>query len=147
MPPETAAKNAEPLKAEEAPWTYWMESATHYAHFPLRLALVAVFSYKFVTKFQDLGAFADMTGLPVFASFLVALAEVGIVTGAIVGAIDQFPWADAATRIAGGLVIITMLGAIGIMHWPNWAFMDNGMEYQVTMMLIGLYLVLRGNRI
>ncbi len=147
MAPETATKNAEPLTAEQAPWTYWMETATHFAHFPLRLALVAVFTYKFITKFQGIEAFAEMAAIPVFAAVLVALAEVAIVVLVIAGAIDHLPMADRMTRSAGLITVFIMIGAIGLMHWPEWAFTNGGMEYNVVLIMIGLYLAMRGNRI
>jgi putative oxidoreductase len=45
-----------------------------------------------------------------------------------------------------------MLGAIAMVHWPRWSFVPSethpmgGMEFQVVLMLLGLFFALRGNR-
>lgn len=141
MAPETAnTSNA---------WFDWTETSTVYAHFPLRLALAAVFGFHSIDKFVNgVPAFADAMGLPLFAGWLVAFGEFAIAIGAVYGAFHKFPNADTVTRAAGALTMIIMLGAIGMVHFANgWHFMRNGMEFQFVLVMIGLFFVLRGNRI
>lgn len=59
-----------------------------------------------------------------------------------------------ATRTAGAIVIVVMLGAISMVHWPNgWNSVNmgmgnegRGMEFQVTLLMIALFFVIVGNR-
>ena len=118
-----------------------------HAHWTLRIALASVFLYHGLTKFQDLNGMATMMGVPVALWALVALTEAAGGLLILVGAFTK----DIITRIAGVLVIIPMIGAIAMVHWPQWSFVPSethpmgGMEFQVTLLLIGLYFVLRGN--
>ncbi len=60
-----------------------------------------------------------------------------------------------ATRIAGAIFAVTMLGAIFMVHWPNgWNFMAGygegtnnmgGMEFQVLIAAISIFFAARGN--
>ncbi len=117
------------------------------AHWPLRIALASVFLYHGLTKFGDLSGMAAMMGVPVALWGLVAVIESVGGLLIIAGAFSK----DVVTRIAGLLLIVPMLGAIAMVHWPQWSFVPSqthpmgGMEFQVTLLLIALYFVLRGN--
>jgi putative oxidoreductase len=60
---------------------------------------------------------------------------------------------DWMTRLGALLLIPPMLGAIAMVHWPRWAFTPSdthpmgGMEFQVTLILIMLYLLVKGNSV
>ncbi len=142
MVPETTTRVSNPLLG-------WTTAASAYAQVPLRLALAAVFGFHAIDKFAGgVPAFAEMMGLPLAMGWLVALAELAIAVGIVVGAFPRVPNADIVTRVAGALTMVVMAGAIVTMHWGNgWHFMQNGMEFQVTLGLLGLYFVLRGTRI
>ncbi len=120
----------------------------HHAHWFLRLALVGVFLYHGLGKFADINQFAIMMQLPLFLAILVALAETAGSVLVIVGAFTR----DWITRIGAAMFIPVMIGAIAMVHWPQWNFMATeshpmgGMEFQVTLLFISLYLVFRGNR-
>ena len=49
------------------------------------------------------------------------------------------------------MLISPMLGAIAMVHWPRWSFVASdthpmgGMEFQVTLVLVSLYLLIKGN--
>lgn len=117
------------------------------AHWFLRIALASVFLYHGLTKFPALGGMAEMMGMPTVLLLLVALGETGagllILAGGFFG--------DLITRLAGLLIIPVMLGAIFMVHWGQWGFEPSdthpmgGMEFQVTLLLIALYFVVRGN--
>ncbi len=60
---------------------------------------------------------------------------------------------DWMTRLGALILMPMMLGAISLVHWGQWSFAPSethpmgGMEFQVTLLLIALYFVLRGNGI
>lgn len=125
-----------------------------HAHWLLRIALASVFIYHGVSKFAGGLAVPPMLDLSSTVWALVALAEIAGGVLALAGGLVSGRPGDLATR-AGGLVIIpVMLGAIAMVHWPRWNFAPapdqgfpmGGMEFQVTLLLIALYFVLRGNR-
>ena len=120
-----------------------------YSHWLLRIALASVFLFYGIDKFMGAGVagFSEMMGLPVFVGFLVAIAEVlagiGILLGAFMGAI--------VTRLAAVAMIPVLLGAIFMVHWGQWHFMSTdshpmgGMNFQVVLLLMALYFLIRGN--
>jgi len=118
-----------------------------HAHWALRLALLSVFLYHGLDKFGNLGGFAEMAGLPVAVALLVALAEAG---GALLVFLGGF-LKDWMTRLGALAIIPVMLGAIFMVHWGQWHFMATethpmgGMQFQVTLLLIAGYLLLKGN--
>lgn len=124
-----------------------LASVTRHAHWLLRIALASVFLYHGLTKFPQLGGMAEMMGMPVAALLLVALAETA---GGILIFAGGF-LSDIMTRVGALLIVPVMLGAIAMVHWPQWAFTPSethpmgGMEFQVTLALLALYFLLKGN--
>lgn len=124
-----------------------LDSLKPHAHWLLRVGLASVFLFHGVGKFLDLGAFSQMTGLPMVVALLVAIAEVLGGAGAIAGVFTR----DIVTRLAGLAIAPVMLGAILMVHWPRWNFMATedapagGMEFQVVLLLIALYFLVVGN--
>ena len=118
------------------------------AHWTLRIALASVFIYHGLGKFASLDGFSQMMGLSFSVALLVALAE--FVGGILVlaGAFTR----DWVTRLGAGFFIPVMAGAIFLVHWGRWNFVPSetfpmgGAEFQVTLLLISLYFVLKGNR-
>ena len=119
-----------------------------HAHWLLRIGLASVFLFHGIGKFADLNGFSVMMSMPVFISTLVALAEVG---GALFLLVGGWLKNDLLTRLGAAAFIPVMLGAITMVHWPRWNFVATethpmgGMEFQVVLMLVSIYLVLRGN--
>lgn len=124
-----------------------LNSISRHAHWALRVALASVFLYHGLTKFPALGGMAEMMGLPVFVLLLVAIAEVGAGLLILAGGF-LYDW---MTRLGALLVVPVMLGAISMAHWPQWSFAPSethpmgGMEFQVTLVLIALFFIIRGN--
>jgi len=122
-----------------------------HAHWLLRLALVSVFLFHGVQKFLDLDAGAAMTGLPVPVWALVALAEVGGSVLLIAGGVFRTRLGDRLTRLGALAFAPVMLGAVFMVHWGRWSFTPSdshpmgGMEFQVVLLLLSLFFVLRGN--
>lgn len=121
-----------------------------HAHWLLRLALASVFLYHGLTKFPMLGMLADMMGMPVAMVGMLAVVETAAGILILVGGVGP-AW---ATRTAGAIVIVVMLGAISMVHWPHgWNSVNmgmgnegRGMQFQVTLLLIALFFVIVGNR-
>jgi len=119
----------------------------------LRIALASVFIFHGISKVQGLiagGAIPMGHSFEVWA--LVAFAELAGGLGIILGGLLAGFIGDAVTRLSGLAVVPVMLGAIAMVHWPRWSFTPSeshpmgGMEFQVVLLLIGLFFVIRGNR-
>jgi len=123
------------------------------AHWLLRAALASVFLYHGISKFAFMGiaGFAEMMSLPLTVAFLVAAAEVLAGAGILAGSTVRRSLGDLATRLSGAAIVPVMLGAIAMVHWGQWHFAASeshpmgGMEFQVVLLLMGLYFALRGN--
>ena len=124
-----------------------MESLRPHAHWLLRATLACVFIIHGFGKLLDLSGFAEMMGLSLAVSALVAFAEAAGGIGIIVGAFTK----DIVTRLAGLAIIPVMFGAIVMVHWGKWSFMPSethpagGMEFQVVLLLIAAYFLVTGN--
>ena len=120
-----------------------------YAHWLLRLALASVFLYHGIIKFPALAGIADMMGMPVFIVGILAAAEVAAALLILAGGFSK-AW---LTRIGGAIIAVVMLGAIFMVHLQHgWnsvnmgsGNMGQGMEFQFTLLMIGLYFVIVGN--
>lgn len=125
-----------------------LDSLAQHAHWAPRIALASVFLFHGLTKFPALSGMAEMMGLPVAVFALVALAETAGGALILLGTFTR----DIVTRLGGLLIIPPMLGAIGMVHWGRWSFTPaegfpmGGMEFQVTLLLVAVFFVLRGNK-
>ena len=121
------------------------------AHWLLRISVVGVFLYHGILKFSNLEGFATMLPISYTEVVFVALANVGSVL-LIVGGFRNDLLSDLATRIGAAFNIPVMIGAIALVHWGRWNFVPTdthpmgGMEFQVTLALLMLYLVITGNK-
>ena len=126
-----------------------LDNISTQAHWFLRLAIASVFIYHGLGKFPNLGAMSAMMGLPLFMLLLVALAETlgGVLV--VVGGFSK----DWMTRVGTLMLSPVILGAIVMVHWGQWHFKATethpmgGMQFQVTLLLILLYLLVRGNSV
>jgi putative oxidoreductase len=113
--------------------------------------VVSVFLYHGILKFSNLEGFATMLPISYTEVVFVALANVGSVL-VILGGFRNDVLSDLATRIGAALNIPVMVGAIALVHWGRWNFVPTethpmgGMEFQVIMALLMLYLVITGNK-
>lgn len=121
------------------------------AHWLLRISIVSVFLYHGALKFMDLEGFANMLPISYTSVVLVALAQVGGSILLLAGGLSQSRLADLATRVGAFLNIPVMIGAITLVHWGRWNFVPTethplgGMEFQVVLLLIMGYVVIKGN--
>ena len=122
------------------------------AHWLLRLGLASVFFFHGALKFLDLEGFSAMLPISYTEVVLVALAEVGGSLLLVLGGFRDDFWSDLATRVGAVLNLPTIIGAVVLVHWGRWNFVPTeshpmgGMEFQVFLGLVMLYLVVVGNR-
>jgi len=128
------------------------KTLTSNAHWLLRVGIVSVFLYHGVLKFMNLQGFADMLPISYTAVVLVALAEVGGSLLILLGGFRNDLISDIATRMGALLNIPVMIGAVALVHWGRWNFVPSethpmgGMEFQVVLVLVMLYLLVSGNK-
>ncbi len=121
------------------------------AHWLLRISVVSVFLYHGILKFSNLQGFATMLPISFTEVVFVALANVGSAL-IILGGFRNDALSDLATRIGAAFNIPVMIGAISLVHWGRWNFVPTdthpmgGMEFQVTLVLVMLFLAITGNR-
>ena len=119
-----------------------------HAHWFLRGGFAAVFLFHGFGKVATFSGFSQMMGLSVPVTGLVTFAEVAAGLGIILGAFQS----DLITRLAALASIPVMLGAIFMVHGPRWSFTPaegfpmGGMEFQVVLLLTGVYFLITGNQ-
>lgn len=113
------------------------------SHWLLRIGFAAVFLFHGLTKFAG----PAMMGLSTPVWYLVALGEA--VAGILILIAPFFgEMGDFLTRLAGIIIVPIMLGAIFMVHLANgFSFMANGYEFQLVLVLIGLFFAFKGNTI
>lgn len=122
-----------------------------HAHWLIRLSLFGIFIYHGWGKFPMAQGLADMMKMPVFMIYLLASMEIIGAILILAGGMGQ----DLATRIAGLIFTIVMLGAIFMVHWQNgWnsinmgsGNMGKGMEFQVLILAVSLFFATKGNSV
>jgi putative oxidoreductase len=118
------------------------------AHWLLRIGFSSVFLFHGIGKFAAPAQLAEMMQLPLLVVLLVALAEVGGGLAVLVGGALRMDW---LTRLGGLVTVPVMIGAIAMVHWGQWSFVASeshrmgGMEFQVVLLLMGLYFLIRGD--
>lgn len=128
-----------------------LNTITPHAHWLLRIVIASVFVYHGALKLMNLEGFSQMLPISYTETVLIALAE--FVGGLLVllGGFGKSQLADLATRIGAAFQIPVLLGAISLVHWGRWNFVPaenypmGGMEFQVTLVLVALYLIVTGN--
>lgn len=128
-----------------------LDKAGRHAHWVLRAGLAAVFLYMGIDKFMGggIGGFASVFGLPVFLATLVALGEIGAGLLILLGGATN-GW---ITRLSALGMIGILLGAIFMAKWGQWHFAPSagyplgGMMFEVTMLALAIYFLVRGNEV
>ena len=119
----------------------FLKTLAPHVHWGLRLSLAATFLYHGWGKFP-IDAFSQAMGMPVPMAWAVAIAELVGGAALIAGAFGK----DILTRLGGLIVIVIMIGAIGMVHAKNgFNVMNGGMEFQLLMLVTGLYFAAKGN--
>lgn len=117
----------------------FLGSLSPHVHWGLRLSLAATFIYHGWDKFPIEGG---MLGMPVAVVWLLALGEIAAGIFLIAGAFGK----DILTRLGAYIVIVVMVGAIALVHAKNgFSVRNGGFEFQLLMLVTGLYLAAKGN--
>jgi putative oxidoreductase len=117
----------------------FLKNLSPHVHWGLRLSLAATFVFHGAAKFPIEG---PMMGMPVAVVWLLALGEVAAGILLIAGAFGK----ELLTRLGALIVIVVMVGAIAMVHAKNgFNVMNGGMEFQLLMLVTGLYLAAKGN--
>ncbi len=112
-----------------------------HVHWGLRLSLAATFLYHGYAKFP-IEQFVQAMGMPAPLAWAVAIAELAGGVALLAGAFTK----DLVTRAGGAIVIVIMLGAIFMVHLKNgFNVMNGGFEFQLLMLVTGLYFLAKGN--
>jgi putative oxidoreductase len=127
------------IYSEEASIMDFLKSISPHVHWGLRLSLAATFLYHGAAKLPVEG---PMMGMPAAMVWMLALAEVAAGIMLIAGAFGK----ELLTRLGALIVIVVMVGAIVMVHAKNgFNVMNGGMEFQILMLVSGLYLAAKGN--
>ncbi len=118
----------------------YLSSMSPYAHWGLRASVAATYLFHGSQKFPPT-ALAANVGLPMAIAWLVAFAEIGAALCLLAGPFTK----DVVTRAGGLLVVTNMLGAILLVHASGWDYRTGGMEFQVLLLVVGFYFVVKGN--
>ncbi|MCF7808132.1 MAG: DoxX family protein [Candidatus Marinimicrobia bacterium] len=125
-----------------------LDNYSKIAHWFIRASLAGIFIFHGFIKFPMAGMMADQMGMPTFVVYVLALMEILGGIFIIAGALFN----ELLTRIAGAIFAVVMFGAIMMVHWPQWSFVASeshpmgGMEFQLLVLLIGLYFLSTGNK-
>ena len=112
-----------------------------HVHWGLRLSLAATFLYHGYGKFP-VDQFSTAMGMPIAMAWAVTIAELAAGVALIAGAFTK----EIVTRLGAAIVIVIMIGAIFMVHLKNgFNVMNGGFEFQLLMLVTGLYLLVKGN--
>ena len=114
-----------------------------FAHWLPRLSLAATFAYHALPKLTESGAMAEMMGMPAIAVMMLGAAEMAGAALMLYGGMGS----DSATRIAGLIFCIVMVGAIGMVHAANGfnSIGNMGFEFQLLIFATSFYFAAKGN--
>ena len=130
-----------------------LNSLAPYAHWLLRLTIASVFIFHGVLKLENISGFAQMMSLSIPVAVLVALAEVAGGLFVLGGGFRTDKLGDMMTRLGASLIIPVMIGAVILVHWGRWNFVPSedfpmgGMEFQISLLFVCVYLLLKGNNV
>ena len=113
-----------------------------HVHWLPRSSMAASICYHGIEKF-DYVAVSQESGIPEPVILLVAVIEVSVAIAWIIGGFGKL----MVTRVTAVVTVILMNIAIP-MHWPNgWNMMNQGYEFQVLVLVTGIYFLIRGNNV
>ena len=117
----------------------FLSSLAPHVHWGLRLSLAATVVYHGFGKFPIEG---PMMGMPVAMVWMLALGEIAAGLLLIAGAFGK----EMLTRLGGLIVVVVMVGAIALVHAAKgFNVMAGGSEFQILMLVTGLYFTAKGN--
>ncbi len=118
------------------------------AHWLPRLSLAATFIYHALPKVAMAKDVSAMMGMPTAMVLMLGVVEIGAALFMLWGGFGQ----EWATRIAGLIFTVIMIGAIAMVHAQHgWNSLNmgnsegKGMEFQVLIIAVSLLYAIKGN--
>jgi uncharacterized membrane protein YphA (DoxX/SURF4 family) len=111
----------------------------------LRIPLAITFLVHGYPKILDCSGLISM-GMPSFLAYLIGPFEFIGALFIILGPLYK----DAISRLGSLMIAIIMFGAIFIVHLPQkfvWNQGDGGVEWQVMLLCVSLFLLVKGNEL
>ncbi|MHB8534156.1 MAG: DoxX family protein [Sulfuricaulis sp.] len=124
----------------------FLDNFKPYGHWLLRIALVSVFMIHGIGNFMHVSEFAATLHVPSFVGLILVLAEISGGILVLVGGYLE----DWMTRL-GALLLIPVALIVMVMT-SDMSFslsrvqVMSGMEYMIVLVLISLYVLLKGNK-
>jgi len=119
-----------------------------YGHWLLRIALGSVFVIHGIGNFMNLTGFAEALHVPHALALILVLAEIG---GGILVLTGGF-MEDWMTRVGALMLIPVLLIVMFMVYGTDMSFtvskvhVMGGMEYVLVLILVSLYVLLKGNK-
>lgn len=108
----------------------------------IRIPTAAIILEQGYLKFPDLAAQAEAFGIPTFAFFLAAFAELAGGLAILLGGLLRENWmSDLLTRIGGLAIALVVAGVIAMIYFGPFA----GWQLQGMLLASGLFFLMRGN--
>jgi len=119
-----------------------------YGHWLLRIALGSVFVIHGIGNFMNLAGFAMAVHVPYMLGLILVLAEISggvlVLAGSFIG--------DKMTRLGALMLIPVLLIVMFMVYGSDMSFtlsrvhVVGGMEYLLVLILVSLYMLLKGNK-
>lgn len=138
---DTTTLSKHPQTLTDASWVHWA----------LRLSIAGTFIYHGLLKFENLAAGAEQFGVPYGLWIIVSVLEVVAPLLLITGGFFNTKIGDLLTRSGAAIGAGILIGAIALVHWGRWSFAPGegypigGMEFQVALLTMHIYFLVRGN--
>ncbi len=119
-----------------------------YGHWLLRIALGAVFMIHGFGNFMNLAAFAATVHVPIALAWILVLAEIGGGVLVLTGGFME----DWMTRMGALMLLPVLLIVMFMMYGSDMGLavsgvhVAGGMEYLLVLILLSLYMLLKGNK-
>jgi putative oxidoreductase len=117
-----------------------LEALSPHVHWGMRLSVAATYLWHGSHKFPPVELLENI-GIPIPLGYVIAVTEIAVAVALLVGPFTK----DIVTRIGGILVVTNMIGAIALVHSGAWDYRTGGMEFQVLLLAVGAYFLVKGN--
>jgi putative oxidoreductase len=119
-----------------------------YGHWLLRIALASVFVIHGIGNFMNMTGFAAAMHVPHYVAVMLVLAEIGggvlVLSGSF---LDEWMTRMGALLLVPVLLIVMFMTQSGDMGFTlSKVHVMSGMEYLIVMLLVSLYVLLKGNK-
>ncbi len=120
----------------------FLESLSPHVHWGMRASIAATYLYHGSHKFPPT-ALVENLGFPMWFAWIIAVTEIVAALCFLVGPFTK----DLVTRVGAVLVATNMIGAIAIVHNSAWDYRAGGMEFQILILAVATYFLVKGNEV